>query len=276
MKTLVIMPAYNVEKDISPMLDYFVSNDIDALVVNDGSSDNTGKIIHRYSIPYLDIPVNSGVSKAILEGIRYAKTNEYTHIITIDSDGQHSPAHLKDFFIGLTKCDYVFGNRFHDFENVPDCKLNANSLVSALYKELFGVWIPDISCGFKGYKMSDELLNAIEKDSDFSLIYTIVNHVVKNRKEFITVAIEPIYNPDAFLSTRRIEIKSFFSSLSRFDDNWVKKYMHVDNAVCEKKDFDLILSGVHYYAFYITRNDSYILQADMKAVKKLYIGGVSL
>ncbi|MGN0448847.1 MAG: glycosyltransferase [Ruminococcus sp.] len=77
----VIVPAYNLENYISRTLDSILVqtyNDIEIIVVNDGSNDNTGNIIDKYAkenpgkVNAIHIE-NSGVTKARLVGIREAQ-----------------------------------------------------------------------------------------------------------------------------------------------------------------------------------------------------------
>ena len=90
MKISVIVPSYNSENFISETLDCLLSQslkDIQIIVVNDGSTDNTGKIIEAYAQKHANIlPVfqeNAGVSAARNNGIDHA---EGEYILFLDSD----------------------------------------------------------------------------------------------------------------------------------------------------------------------------------------------
>lgn len=90
-KVSIIVPVYNVEKYIDKCLKSLVEqtlNDIEIIIVNDGSTDNSKKIIDNYierypeKIVYLE-KKNGGLSDARNYGIPYAK-GEY--IAFLDSD----------------------------------------------------------------------------------------------------------------------------------------------------------------------------------------------
>lgn len=92
----VIIPAYNAEKYIERCLDSVFSqtfNNLQVIVINDGSLDNTGTILQKLKIRYSNLIVieqeNSGVSKARNVGID-AATSEYLAFVdaddTIDND----------------------------------------------------------------------------------------------------------------------------------------------------------------------------------------------
>ena len=86
----VIIPAYNAEKTIRRCLDSLVSiirDDVELLVINDGSGDRTGEICQEYVERYSNVRYfykeNGGVSSARNMGLDEA-TGEY--ILFVDSD----------------------------------------------------------------------------------------------------------------------------------------------------------------------------------------------
>ena len=91
MKVSVIVPVYNVEKYLEKCLDSLVNQtlkDIEIIVVNDGTKDNSQEIIDKYVKKYPKkvkgfIKENGGLSSARNYGLKYAK-GEY--IAFIDSD----------------------------------------------------------------------------------------------------------------------------------------------------------------------------------------------
>lgn len=94
----VIIPVYNAEKYISKCLDSVVSQQgiEEIIIVNDGSTDNSSKIIENYAKKYSKIKVinqeNKGVSEARNIGIKQAKAK---YITFIDSDDWLEPESFK-------------------------------------------------------------------------------------------------------------------------------------------------------------------------------------
>ena len=90
-KLSLIVPVYNVEKYLDKCLDSLVNQtlkDIEIIVVNDGTKDNSQKIIDKYAKKYPKlikpfIKENGGLSSARNYGVKYA-TGEY--IGFVDSD----------------------------------------------------------------------------------------------------------------------------------------------------------------------------------------------
>jgi len=76
----VIIPIYNAERHLEECLDSCLSQDleqIEIICVNDGSTDNTGKILERYSTAHANIVVlnqeNQGAGAARNLGMTYAR-----------------------------------------------------------------------------------------------------------------------------------------------------------------------------------------------------------
>ena len=119
-KVSIIVPIYNVEKYLPKCLDSLVNqtlDDIEIILVNDGSTDNSGIIAkqyyenHKNKIKYLE-KENGGLSDARNFGIPYA-TGEYIAFldsddyIEIDSYKQmHEKAKEED--ADYIECDFIW------------------------------------------------------------------------------------------------------------------------------------------------------------------------
>ena len=118
MKILAIVPAYNEDKNIEKVIDNLrlLAPDVDILVVDDGSSDNTVAICRR--IPHcmlIEMPFNVGLAYAVQTGLRYAAAQDYDFALQFDGDGQHRAEHIKDL-IEMSKkgFDIVIGSRYKE------------------------------------------------------------------------------------------------------------------------------------------------------------------
>lgn len=91
MKFSVTVPVYNVEKYLAKCLDSILNqtySDFEIIIVNDGSPDNSQKIIDTYAEKYPDkikayVKENGGLSDARNFGVRYA---EGDYLLFVDSD----------------------------------------------------------------------------------------------------------------------------------------------------------------------------------------------
>lgn len=100
---LVIIPSYNpgfkVINTVLEALEYWKP----VWVVVDGSDDGSRELLEELAkeepgLRILALPVNSGKGTAVLEGLRIAEQEGFSHILTMDSDGQH-PAHMIPSFM---------------------------------------------------------------------------------------------------------------------------------------------------------------------------------
>ena len=103
----VIIPAYKAEKYISRCLNSLINqtyNNIEIIVVNDGSPDNTGKMLDNWATKDARIKVihkeNGGVSSARNEGIK-AATGKY--ICFVDIDDEVKPDYVKYLHRAITE-----------------------------------------------------------------------------------------------------------------------------------------------------------------------------
>ena len=88
----VIIPVYNNEKTIRDVAMRSLDYCSDVIVVNDGSTDSTGDILHSTDgISLVEYPKNKGKGHALRCGFRKAMQLGFEYAITLDGDGQHFP-----------------------------------------------------------------------------------------------------------------------------------------------------------------------------------------
>ena len=66
------------------------------LVVDDASRDDTATVAAAAGASVLRLPLGLGAWGATQAGIRYARRNAFTEVITLDADGQHLPESLPE------------------------------------------------------------------------------------------------------------------------------------------------------------------------------------
>lgn len=116
MKTLTfLIPCYNVSSCVSHCIDSMlvddILDDIEILLINDGSKDNTLEILHQYKAKYPSIirvinKENGGWGTAINLGIREAKGK---YLKEVDADDWVSSDNLKEYvaFLKANEIDYI-------------------------------------------------------------------------------------------------------------------------------------------------------------------------
>ena len=137
LKVGIIMPAYNEEANIGKTLSQIPQNiteKLDVIVVDDGSTDKTNEIALQYEAITLKHPTNKGNGAAIQTGLNYCKEKGHDIVIIIDADGQHEPRYIKDFIKPIVENDYeyVIGNRFRYHYNMRLLKKVLSRIMSVI------------------------------------------------------------------------------------------------------------------------------------------------
>jgi glycosyltransferase involved in cell wall biosynthesis len=115
-RVLVIVPAWNEARNVGRTVHEVraANADFDLLVVDDGSTDDTGAVAREAGATVISLPFNLGVGGAMRTGFTYAKRHGYTRAIQVDADGQHNPLDVARVLAGLDTADISIGARFAD------------------------------------------------------------------------------------------------------------------------------------------------------------------
>ena len=148
-KIAIVAPAYNEEKHLSKFLDAAVKTGHPLYLVDDGSTDSTSKLPSKHKVKYLKHKVNLGKGAAMKTGAEAAFADGNDAVIFMDTDGQHKFEDLPKFIKALKDYDIVLGSRNMSY-GVPLVRYLGNKLASLLISFLFGVYVSDLLCGYKG------------------------------------------------------------------------------------------------------------------------------
>lgn len=166
----VFFPCYNEEKNIEntfhkalPILKKVAKN-WEVILVNDGSKDNTLKLLHKLQKEYpknvtvVNHPQNRGYGAAFKSGVYTAK---YPWITFTDADGQFDFSEITNLIATQrkTNADLVIG--FYKSRQVPFFRIWGSAAWQLAVFILFGLRVRDIDCGFKLFKK--EVVDTIPK-----------------------------------------------------------------------------------------------------------------
>jgi dolichol-phosphate mannosyltransferase len=164
-KLSLVIPARDEAPQITATVNSFIQalddagvTNLEVLVVDDGSTDDTAGIVKGLSVadPRVRLLVNRGphgFGRAVRMGL-----DEFTGdaVIITMADASDAPADLlKYHHILCDEAECAFGSRFirgserHDY---PVIKLIVNRLVNTLIRVLFGLRYNDVTNAFKGYR----------------------------------------------------------------------------------------------------------------------------
>ena len=154
----VSMPAYNEGENIARMIDMVrdkagpLVDDLEIIVVDDGSSDNTSEIVQAISdqnprVRLIQHRVNQGYGAAVRDGV-WAASKEL--VFFTDSDLQFDLGELAHFLPRLEEADMVIGYRHSRSD--PWLRTLFGHGWSWLVNLLFGYTARDVDCAYKLFR----------------------------------------------------------------------------------------------------------------------------
>ena len=216
MKILLIIPAYNEEKNILNTVNTIKNypQEIDYVVINDGSKDDTLKILQENNINHISLIHNLGIGGAVQTGYKYAKQHNYDIAVQFDGDGQHDINYVKTICEPVIngQADLCIGSRYLDnttstFKSTFMRRLGKN-IISFMIQMLWKKKITDPTSGFRAANKKVIEIFANDYPSDYpepESIVALMNHGYKvsekpvnmkereNGKSFVNVGTSIIY-----------------------------------------------------------------------------------
>lgn len=155
-KVLVIIPAYNESENIEKTVEDIKKNakDVDYVVINDGSKDNTMEILKKKKYNYVDLVQNLGLFGAVQTGLKYAYLNNYDVAIQFDGDGQHNAKYIKKLVDEIDNYNIVIGSRFATKRRPLTLRMLGSRLISVAIKLVTFKTIKDPTSGMRAYDRS--------------------------------------------------------------------------------------------------------------------------
>jgi glycosyltransferase involved in cell wall biosynthesis len=151
MAICAVIPAFNESGRIASVVAGAREHTGAAVVVDDGSTDGTAEIAEASGAICLRHQRNQGKGAAVRTGISYALERDFSHVLFLDGDGQHSPADIPLLIEAAraTGADMVIGARTFDRARMPLARYCSNRLGSVIASWLAGQQIRDSQSGFR-------------------------------------------------------------------------------------------------------------------------------
>ena len=153
-KILVLLPAWNEEEALPGVLAELqaLGTCPDLLVVDDASTDRTSEVAKAAGATVITLPINLGVGGALRAGYRWALRNGFTHVVRVDSDGQHNPADVPRVLAPVLTGDFdlCIGARFAGVGDYGQQGIRgmAMKFLSATVSAVVGTKLTDTTSGF--------------------------------------------------------------------------------------------------------------------------------
>ncbi|QDU90008.1 Undecaprenyl-phosphate mannosyltransferase [Pirellulimonas nuda] len=168
-RALIVLPAYNEEESLPPLLDAIQSTltaagvGYEVLVVDDGSQDGTARVVSQASfrmpVTLVQHEQNRGLAAALRTGLEAAvrASGPEDVIFTLDADNTQPPGLMPRMLSMISEGhDVVIASRFQAGSRVVGVPWRRN-LMSLAARGLFTVALPirgvrDYTCGYRAYR----------------------------------------------------------------------------------------------------------------------------
>jgi len=120
----------------------------EVLVIDDGSSDNTGELAASAGARVVRHDWNRGYGASLKTGCRMARGEI---VVCFDGDGQHHAADVERLVKEIGAHDMVVGTRSRG-SYAPPLRRPGKFILSTFANFLAGVRIPDVNSGFRAFK----------------------------------------------------------------------------------------------------------------------------
>ena len=161
MRPIILIPTYNNATTVCDIVRRASEVCQDVMVVNDGSTDDTTVRLQALK-PDIDFELvsyeqNRGKGGALKAGFKRAEELGFTHVLTLDADGQHYPEDAPLLLeAGKTSPEAIIvGSRTFGDENMPGGNVFANKFSNFWFTVQTLQRIPDTQTGFRLYPLKN-------------------------------------------------------------------------------------------------------------------------
>ena len=198
-KVVVVMPAFNAEKTLAPVVRGLRKSLPGAQIIgiNDGSEDGTGALLRSVCDRTIEYTVNRGKGQALRDGFAAAREADCGAVLTIDSDGQHDPAFAPSIVAALAKHHIAIGTRDLSGEQVPKHRRIANYLSSSATRLVSGGAVRDSQSGYRAIRR--EVIDEVQAEGDrYEFETDFIIRAAHAGFTITNVPISTIYGPQSY------------------------------------------------------------------------------
>ncbi len=196
LKICVLIPTYNNERTLARVIEGVQVYTNNIIVVNDGATDSTSKILKKYTnLTLIHFSKNKGKGKALQVGFKKAYELGYTYAITIDSDGQHYPSDIIKFITEIEQSpnSLLIGDRNMTQEGIPKKSSFGNKFSNFWFQFETGVKLNDTQSGYRLYPLK-QLANLTYFTNKFEFEIEVIVRAAWKGIEVKNVPIQVLYD----------------------------------------------------------------------------------
>ena len=214
-RLLIFVVAYNAETTIEKVLSRIPaglrSEDVEVLIIDDSSADDTFQNGLRYQqrtsdfkITVLRTPQNQGYGGNQKLGYRYAIDHQFDIVALLHGDGQYAPEKLPDLLEPLVRdeADAVFGSRMIDKRaarrgGMPVYKWIGNQILTAFQNRALHTRLSEFHSGYRLYSTNALAQIPFEKNTnDFHFDTEIIIQLLLKKMHIAELPIPTFYGDE--------------------------------------------------------------------------------
>ena len=201
MKLIIQIPCYNEAETLHIALNDLPRHidgidEIEYLIINDGSSDDTEKVAKEWGVNYIvHFKRNLGLAKGFLAGLDLALRNGADIIVNTDADNQYRGEDIEKLVrpILTKEADIVIGERpIDDIEHFSYVKKKLQHLGSWVVRKASKTDIPDAPSGFRAYSKHAAMRMNVHNE----YTYTLETIVQAGRNKMAIMSVPVRTNPE--------------------------------------------------------------------------------
>ena len=181
-RCLAVVPAYNEGASIEQVIESLRRHaaDFDVLVIDDGSTDDTGQMAAAMGVRVLRLPYNLGIGGAVQAGFVFALEHGYDRMVQVDGDGQHDPQEIQKLMETMAHeptVDVVCGSRFmtSDYRYpAPISRRTGIHVFAFILSRIMGQRVSDPTSGFRLYNQRAISLFAHDYPHDYPEVEAVL------------------------------------------------------------------------------------------------------
>jgi glycosyltransferase involved in cell wall biosynthesis len=207
-KLIIQIPCFNEEKTLPVVMRSLPAqiagvDDLEILVIDDGSTDNTVKVAQALGVHHvLVLDKHQGLASAFFEGVKFCVARGADVIVNFDADNQYRGADIERLVRPIleARADVVLGERvLRDIDTYNWWKRGALRMGSACMSLILGVSTKDAITGFRAF--SAVAIADFTPRVKYSYVLDTLFYWAREKKRIASIAI----NTNASLRPSRLK-----------------------------------------------------------------------
>ncbi len=216
----IVIPCFNAATKVRDVVRGALVHGLPVIVVDDGSSDDSGEVARAAGATVLRHPANQGKGAALRTGFRHARAHGAEAVLTLDADGQHDTEEIPSLLAAHDRDPraLVIGVRSFAPTDMPTRSRIGNRISTFWIARFAGRHYSDTQSGFRVYPRPLLELTSL-RTHRFDTEAELLLSAAKLGLALVEVPVRTIYNTDrvthfhGFKDTLRVVRLVFFSPI---------------------------------------------------------------